>query len=70
MKKKIAFALIMGIITTGIISFVLLSVNTDFNGNQFLSVWLRSWGIAYLVVIPCILCIAPLIERLINKLIS
>jgi hypothetical protein len=27
MKNKIAFALIMGIVTTGIISFTLISVN-------------------------------------------
>ena len=67
MKRKIAFALIMGIITTCIISFTLVSVNVGF-GPLFLKVWLRSWTIAYLVVIPAILLIGPRVEKLVHKL--
>ena len=67
MKQKIAFALIMGIITTGIISFTLISINIGFKEN-FLMIWLRSWGIAYLVVIPAILIIGPQIQKLVDKL--
>jgi hypothetical protein len=67
MKQKIAFALIMGIITTGIISFTLISVNIGYT-ERFLSIWLRSWGMAYLVVIPAILAIGPLVQRLVTRL--
>lgn len=67
MKQKIAFALIMGIVTTGIISFTLISINLGFT-DQFAKIWLRSWGIAYVVVIPCILIIAPVVERLVARL--
>lgn len=69
MKKKIAFALLMGIVTTGIISFTLISVNIGF-GATFLRMWLRSWAMAYVVVIPAILIIAPRIEKLVNRLIT
>jgi hypothetical protein len=69
MKNKIAFALLMGIITTGIISFTLISVNVGFN-EKFLHIWLRSWGIAYLVVIPAILIIGPVIQKLVDKLLK
>ena len=67
MKQKIAFALIMGIITTGIISFTLISLNIGFTGN-FLRLWLRSWGMAYLVVIPAILVIGPQVQKLTDHL--
>jgi hypothetical protein len=67
MKTKIAFALLMGIVTTCIISFTLISVNVGFTAN-FGSIWLRSWGIAYLVVIPAILIIGPFIQRLVDKM--
>ncbi len=67
MKNKIAFALIMGVVTTGIISFTLISVNVGYT-EKFLSIWLRSWGIAYLVVIPAILIIGPRIQSLVDKL--
>jgi len=67
MKNKIIFALLMGIVTTGIISFTLISVNIGF-GEKFLSTWLRSWGMAYLVVVPAILLIGPMIQSLVDKL--
>lgn len=67
MKKKIAFALIMGIFTTGIISFTVLSFNVGYIPG-FLQLWLRSWGIAYAVVVPVILIIAPQVQRLVNHL--
>jgi hypothetical protein len=64
MKHKIAFALLMGIVTTGIISFTLITVNLGFS-DKFLHIWLRSWALAYLVAIPAILIIAPQIEKLV-----
>ena len=69
MKNKIAFALIMGIVTTGIISFTLISVNIGYT-EKFLKIWLRSWGMAYLVVIPAILIIGPRIQNLVDKLLK
>ena len=67
MKKKIAFALLTGIVTTAIVSFTLIAVNIGF-GKNFLSVWVRSWMVAYMVAIPAILLIAPRIERLVARL--
>lgn len=66
MKKKIAFALLMGIVTTGIISFSLISINLGF-GNNFFQIWLKSWLMAYLIVIPAILLIGPKIQMLVDK---
>lgn len=63
-KRKIAFALVMGVLTTGMISFVILAINIGFP-DTFATIWLRSWGIAYLIVVPVILLIgAPLQARL------
>lgn len=70
MKRKIAFAMIMGIVTTGIISLSLIVLNTNYSGVLLIKTWLRSWGIAYLIVIPCILIIAPQIEKLVHRLVK
>lgn len=67
MKQRIAFALMMGVITTGIISFTLISVNIGFV-EKFLSIWLRSWAMSYTVVIPCILLIGPKVQNVVNTL--
>ena len=69
MKNKIAFALIMGGITTGLISFTLNSINIGF-GKSFLQIWLKSWAIAYLVVIPAILIVGPVVQQVVNKYIK
>ena len=45
MKHRIAFAVIMGIITTGIVSFTLIAVNVGFV-QKFITVWVRSWALA------------------------
>lgn len=69
MKNKIVFALMMGIVTTAIISFTLISINVGYN-EKFLKIWLRSWGMAYVVVIPAILIIGPRIQKLVDRLLK
>ncbi len=69
MKHKILFALIMGMITTGIISFTLISINSGYT-NVFLKIWLKSWVIAYIIVIPAILIISPIVQRLVDRITS
>ena len=67
MKHKIAFALIMGMITTGIISFVLIAVNVGF-GGRFVVAWLRSWAIAYVLAVPAVLFIGPRVQLLVDAI--
>lgn len=69
MKRKIVFALLMGVVTTGIISFVLLSLNLGFS-NNFLQTWMRSWITAYLIVIPAILLVGPRLQLRVDRLIN
>ncbi len=66
LKQKIAFALLMGAFTTGIVSFTLIALNLGFS-PQFLTIWLRSWGIGYLVAIPAILFVGPKIQSFVSK---
>jgi integral membrane sensor domain MASE1 len=67
MKQKVVFALIMGSITTAIISFTLIYLNIGFT-EKFFKIWLKSWGISYLIVIPVILIISPMIQKLVDKI--
>jgi hypothetical protein len=69
MKQKILFALIMGAITTAIVSFTLTVVNRGFADHFFL-LWLRSWLISYLVAVPAILLIGPSVQAFINGLLQ
>lgn len=70
MKKKIVFALVMGFITTGIISLTLMFLNTNNSGVKFLNTWFKSWGVAYFIVIPSIIFISPLVDKVIAKILN
>ncbi len=69
LKRKIAFAPLMGIVTTGLISFVLLALNVGLS-KSFALLWLKSRGIAYAVVVPAILLIGPVLQAQIDRLIQ
>ena len=62
----IAFALIMGVITTGLISFAVILWNLGFR-EGFVHFWIRSWGFGYMLVIPALLIVAPKLQRLVDK---
>jgi len=68
-KQRIAFALLMGIVTTGIISFTLISINIGYV-DQFVAIWLKSWVMAYGVVIPAIVFISPKVQGLVHRMIK
>ncbi|MBY0583153.1 MAG: DUF2798 domain-containing protein [Sphingomonas sp.] len=69
LKRKVAFALSMGIVTTGIISFAILALNLGFSA-RFVPVWLRSWGMGYLIVVPAILLIGPRVQAQVDRMIN
>jgi len=67
LHRKILFALLMGCVTTGIISFTLISINIGYT-ERFLSIWLKSWSIAYMVVIPAILIIGAQVQKVVDRI--
>ncbi|PZX93319.1 DUF2798 domain-containing protein [Flavobacterium aquariorum] len=67
MKQRIAAAFIMGIITTGLISFTLISINVGFT-EKFLARWIKSWGMAYVLIVPVILFVGPKVQQLVSYL--
>ena len=69
MKRRIAFALLMGIATTGLISFAILALNLGL-ADGFVLRWLRSWAIGYVIVIPAILLIGPRLQAQVDRLID
>ena len=64
MKQRILFALLMGIITTGTVSFTLVSVNRGWSPG-FALAWIKSWIIAYFVALPVIVLISPKVQLLV-----
>lgn len=68
-KRRIVFALSMGVITTGIISFFVLALNLGFS-SSFLMKWLRAWMLAYALVVPIILLVGPRVQASVDRCID
>ncbi|MGH8790425.1 MAG: DUF2798 domain-containing protein [Cupriavidus necator] len=68
LKRKVAFALLMAIVTTGTSPFFFLALNLGFN-EEFVVLWLRSWGIGFVLVAPVMLLVGPPLQEQIDRLI-
>jgi hypothetical protein len=66
LKHRLAFALIMGAVTTALISFTLIFINLGF-GSRFMTAWLRSWAISYVLGVSLMISIAPGIQHLVSR---
>ena len=67
MKHKILFAIIMGLVTTSVVSFTLVSFNRGF-APGFLLLWFKSWALAYATAIPVIILLSPKVTLLVASL--
>lgn len=61
-KKRWEFPLLMSAVTTFIVTFVLVSVNFGFR-DGFFAIWMRSWGIAGVLVALSIRFVGPVLRR-------
>jgi hypothetical protein len=68
-KRKIVFAFLMGMVTTGMVSFTVVLINLGLT-ETFWRIWLKSWSLAFLVVVPVILIVSPLIGRFVDFLLN
>ena len=66
MKQKILFAVLMAIITTGTVSFTLVTVNRGWTPG-FTVAWIKSWVIAYIVALPVIILVSPKVHLLVSS---
>jgi uncharacterized membrane protein required for colicin V production len=64
MKERLTFAMLMGIVTTAIVSFTLVSVLRGFVPG-FIEAWVKSWLIAYFTAIPVIILVSPKVQQLV-----
>ncbi len=60
--QKIVFSFFMAFLMSGIISFAMSLVHTGLAKTLF-SVWLASWQIAFIVAFPCIMLVAPVVNK-------
>ena len=66
-KRKIVFAFLTGIVTTGMVSFTVVLINLGLT-ESFWRIWLKSWSLAFLIVVPVILIVSPVIGRFVDFL--
>mgnify|MGYP002381339450 CR=1 FL=1 len=65
-KLNIKIAFLTGLIVTCYVTLILVSINVNV-GNQFILKWLQSWMIAYILVVPSLIFVAPYIRKKLEK---
>lgn len=63
--KPVLFALLMASVTVSVVSFVLIWLNAGFVAG-FVWIWLKSFAVAYVIVVPFILVVGPLVQRFVD----
>ncbi|KYP11726.1 MAG: hypothetical protein A0129_05970 [Limnobacter sp. CACIAM 66H1] len=66
---QLVFALIMGFLMVGIVTFVTTASNFGFEGN-FLATWGKTYLIGYLAAVPAIYLLAPIARRITAQLLN
>lgn len=66
---RLVFALIMGFLMVGIVTFVTTASNFGFSGN-FLPTWGKTYLIGYLAAVPAIYLLAPIARRITTHLLA
>jgi len=66
--NRIFFAIIMALVTTSLVTGVVIAYNLGF-GPGFFRIWGLSFLLAYIIVVPFILIVGPLVQRLVDVII-
>lgn len=66
---QLVFALIMGFLMVGIVTFVTTASNFGF-GSDFLVTWGKTYVIGYAAAVPAIYVLAPIARRLTTQLLN
>lgn len=67
--QRLVYAFFMVVAMTCIMSFVITVHNVGFIPN-LLQVWLKAWGFAFIVAFPTVLFLAPVMQKLVAKLVK
>ena len=65
---QIVFSFFMAFLMSGIMSLVLSFVNLGFV-TDLLSVWLKAWGLSFVVAFPVIMIASPAVTYLVSKIV-
>ena len=65
----LAFSFVMGAMMATIITFVLTVLNVGLPPD-FMTIWARTLGLAYVVVVPGIYFLAPVARRIVNRFVD
>ena len=67
--ELLVFSFFMVLLNSGIISLVLSIVHLGFESHT-LYVWLKSWGLGFVVAYPMVIVLSPLVRKLVDRMID
>lgn len=59
----------MALLMSAIMSMVVSLLNVGLVENIF-AIWLRAWGISFVIAFPTVIVVTPLVKRLVNLMVK
>ena len=63
------FSFFMALLMSAIMSMVVSLLNVGLVENIF-AIWLRAWGISFVIAFPTVIVVTPLVKRLVNLMVK
>lgn len=67
--QHFVFAFFMALLMSCIMSLVISVFNVGFVEN-ILSIWIKAWGFAFIVAMPAVLLVSPVVRKLVQLVIK
>lgn len=67
--QHFVFAFFMALLMSCIMSLVISVFNVGFVEN-ILSIWIKAWGFAFIVAMPAVLLVSPVVRKLVKLVIK
>lgn len=68
--KALVFAFFMSLIMSGVMSLVISLFNTGINEDGIIVIWLQAWLFSFVIALPTILMVSPIITWLVTLVIK
>jgi Protein of unknown function (DUF2798) len=67
--EGVAFGLLLSCLMSLIVSFIANTMAVGFSGPGFFGIWIKSWLTAWAFAFPTVLVVAPLVRRVLKRII-
>lgn len=64
-NQHIVFSFLMALLMSCLMSFLISVLNVGFV-NNILTIWLKAWGVSFIIAFPAVMLVTPVVRKLVS----